>query len=186
MRISKELWAMLRPKRVLPLWVRQGLCRMLRIESQINKGQGYDLPLVYLALHAVFVASCRNGQMWFGGCGHGILAVAGGTSVNIVVYRITGAQGWFRVPHWVCPECDLTVAAVRQACREVGILPDAVIVRPWLVFLTEAWRAGAHHPPAVLINGRLYSQERVPEVAQLVHMLRQVKDGERGGISSEF
>lgn len=101
--------------------------------------------------------------------------------MNIVIYRITGAQGWFTVPNWVCPECDLTVSAVRAACKEVGIPEDAVVVRPWLAFLSQAWRAGAHHPPAVLINGRLYCQERVPEVAPLVERLRQLQATEITG-----
>lgn len=88
--------------------------------------------------------------------------------MHIIVYRITGQQGIFRVPDWVCRECDLTVGAVSQAIQEAGLSDETILdVRPWLTHLGEAWRAGAHHPPAVLIDGALYSQEVVPDVKEL-------------------
>ncbi|MGC8488611.1 MAG: hypothetical protein ACP5QO_10395 [Clostridia bacterium] len=94
--------------------------------------------------------------------------------VAIVIYRITGRQGLITVPDWICPECDLTVAAVEQACGAAGIPGAAITVRPWLIRLSEAWRQGARHPPAVLVNGRLYSQEVVPDVGELTAYLRRL------------
>ncbi len=88
--------------------------------------------------------------------------------MHIVIYRITGQQGVVRVPDWVCRECDLTVRAVSRAVQEAGLSDETTIdVRPWLMHLGEAWRAGAHHPPAVLLDGALYSQEVVPDVKEL-------------------
>lgn len=100
--------------------------------------------------------------------------------MKIVVYRIAGKQGWLNLPDWVCEECDLTVTAVREACRAAGIPEDTVDVRPWLVRLGEAWRSGARHPPAVLVNGRLFSQENVPDVSELAAHLSAVKTAEAG------
>lgn len=96
---------------------------------------------------------------------------------EIVIYRITDRQGLVTVPDWVCRQCSLTVAAVEQACRRADIPPEAIDVRPWLVYLSEAWRQGARHPPVVLINGRLYSQEVVPDVGELTTHLRRLTEG---------
>ena len=41
-----------------------------------------------------------------------------GTAPHVLIYRITGRQGAIRVPRWVCPECDLSVAAVRMALTQ--------------------------------------------------------------------
>ena len=93
--------------------------------------------------------------------------------MEIVVYRITGAQGWLTVPDWVCRECDLTVTTVQEAVRRAGI-EVTVTVKPWLTHLSEAWGLGARHPPVVLVDGRVFSQEVVPDVEQLAAYLRQL------------
>lgn len=92
--------------------------------------------------------------------------------MEILIYRITGRQGLFIVPDWVCRECDLTIAAVLRACRAVGIPDDVVTTRPWLTHMSEAWRAGAHHAPAVIVNGKLYSQKVVPDADKLATHLQ--------------
>ncbi|MDA8344912.1 MAG: hypothetical protein M0Z66_05450 [Thermaerobacter sp.] len=106
--------------------------------------------------------------------------------MQIVVYRITGQQGWLRVPDWVCHECDLTIAAVRQACEQVGLCDDVLTIKPWLTHLHEVLPQGAHHPPVVLIDGKVYSQGVVPSAPDLTNFLRGVLAKERipqGGIS---
>ena len=90
----------------------------------------------------------------------------------IVIYRVTGRQGLVSVPDWVCRECDLTVAAVTEACRQADGPPEAVVVKPWLTHVGEAWHLGARHPPAVLVRGQLYSQAVVPDVGPLAAYLR--------------
>lgn len=102
------------------------------------------------------------------------LMYGGGLDVEITIYRITGRQGWFTVPNWVCRECDLTVSAVLQACARLDIPHDTVTVLPWLPHLRQAWRTGAHHPPVVLIDGQVYSEEVVPEVGALTQHLRDI------------
>lgn len=95
--------------------------------------------------------------------------------MRITVYRLTGRQGLFTIPGWMCPPCDLTVAAVPHACHMAGIPEDAVTVRPWLVHLGKAWRSGARHAPAVLVNGDLYSQKIVPDARALAIHLRRIR-----------
>lgn len=95
-----------------------------------------------------------------------------GEPMQIVVYRITGQQGMVRIPQFVCRECDLTVAAVQAACSQAGVPESVLTVKPWIPHLRQAWSEGAHHPPAVLVNGKLYSQEVVPEVNALAENLR--------------
>lgn len=102
----------------------------------------------------------------------------GGDKLKIVVYRITGQQGPFTIPEWVCRECDLTVASVLKACRAADIPEDTVTVRPWLTHIGEAWRAGAHQAPAVLVNGELYSQKIVPDADKLAIHLKRLRAAE--------
>lgn len=92
--------------------------------------------------------------------------------MEVTVYRITGKQGKVNVPDWVCRECDLTVAAVRRACEDAGVSQERITVRPWLARLREALGKGAYHPPVVLINGLVFSQGIVPDVAALTAHLR--------------
>ncbi|MDA8200095.1 MAG: hypothetical protein M0Z54_11845 [Thermaerobacter sp.] len=97
------------------------------------------------------------------------------SALSIVIYRITGRQGLVSVPDWVCRECDLTVAAVAEACRQAHVPREAVVVKPWLTHVGEAWRLGARHPPAVLVGGHLYSQAVVPDVGALAAYLRRAE-----------
>lgn len=99
--------------------------------------------------------------------------------MEVTVYRITGRQGYLTVPDWVCRECDLTVAAVRRACSEAGVPEGSVKVVPWLKQLRAALGEGAYHPPVVLVGGRVFSQGRVPDVAELAEHLRQGLASER-------
>lgn len=101
-----------------------------------------------------------------------------GDILKIVVYRITGRQGPFTIPDWVCRECDLTVASVLKACRAARIPENNVTIRPWLMHIGEARRAGARQAPAVLINGELFSQKVVPDADKLAIHLRWLRTAE--------
>lgn len=92
--------------------------------------------------------------------------------MEIVVYRISGSQGLFRVPDWICPECDLTIAAVEAAVKQSGLPYVVVTVRPWLQQLPRALKDRAMHPPVVLVDGRIQSQGVVPDPAVLAEYLR--------------
>lgn len=104
----------------------------------------------------------------------------GGDSLKIVIYRLTGRQGPFTIPDWVCHECDLTVTSVLKACRAAAIPEDTVTIRPWLTHIGEAWRAGARQAPAVLVNGELYSQKIVPDADKLATHLQRLLAAETG------
>lgn len=94
----------------------------------------------------------------------------GGVRLHIVVYRITGRQGPVTIPDWVCPECDLTVTTVQRAVRDAGV-EASITVKPWLAHLREAVKLGAYHPPVVVIDGSVYSQEVVPDLDTLTAQL---------------
>ncbi len=113
--------------------------------------------------------------------------VAGGTvawgvdGLEIVVYRITGPQLLgLRIPERVCPECDLTVAAVRAAVRIAGVSDVRVRVKPWLTVLGEALRRGGWHPPVVTVDGIRFSQGVVPDPATLAAHLSAVAEARDG------
>lgn len=105
--------------------------------------------------------------------------------MDVLVYRITGRQGKVTVPDWVCRECDQTVAAVQEASRRACIEGVRVVVRPWLAHVAEAWRAGARHPPVVMIDGLVYSQAVVPDPDRLAAYLRQLTGLAAPGTSGE-
>lgn len=97
--------------------------------------------------------------------------------MDVVVYRLTGRQVGFSVPDWCCPECELTVAAVRAAVERAGIAGVRVTVKPWLRALAEALRHGGWHPPVVVVDGRRYCQGRVPDVQGLAEHLKRCAQG---------
>ena len=83
----------------------------------------------------------------------------------ITDYPMTGKQLFFTVPHRICEECDLTVRAVQRATSD---LPGVEVrIRPWFRYLLGALRRGGWHPPIVTVDGKLYSQGVVPDVAEL-------------------
>ena len=95
--------------------------------------------------------------------------------LEIVVYRITGPQlPGVRVPERICPECDLTVAAVDAAVRAAALSNVHVRVKPWLAALAEALWRGGWHPPVVAVDGKRYSQGVVPDPTALAAHLRAV------------
>ena len=82
--------------------------------------------------------------------------------VQIVVYRITGRQGFINIPDRYCEECDLTVNLARQIVDELADPAIRLTVRPWLLwFWRPIWRGG-WHAPIVTVNGRVVSQGVVP------------------------
>ncbi|MGC8488759.1 MAG: hypothetical protein ACP5QO_11185 [Clostridia bacterium] len=101
--------------------------------------------------------------------------------LEIVVYRITGPQLLgLRIPEQVCPECDLTVAAVLAAVRIAGVSDVRVRVKPWLAVLGEALRRGGWHPPVVTVDGIRFSQGVVPDPATLAARLSAVAEARDG------
>ncbi|TAK73785.1 MAG: hypothetical protein EPO16_11945 [Dehalococcoidia bacterium] len=83
----------------------------------------------------------------------------------VTVYPITGKQLFFHVPDSWCRECDLTVHAVEDAIR--GDQCFELRIKPWGNNLIDALRRGGWHAPVVTIDGKLFSQGVVPDVARL-------------------
>lgn len=95
---------------------------------------------------------------------------------NIVIYRFTGSQGFFRVPQKWCKECDLLITMVKNTINELGIeTKTQLTVKPWFLswwqpLLTHfAW-----HAPILIINGKLISQGEVPNKETLIKTLQNV------------
>ena len=90
--------------------------------------------------------------------------------LEIVIYRISGKQFFFKVPTQWCEECDLTIAAVRSVLSELGVATDPQVrltIKPWLEYMDEALAKGGWHAPVLILNGRIFSQGVVPNKAAL-------------------
>lgn len=95
--------------------------------------------------------------------------------VSIVIYRLTGRQGFFYIPKKWCAECDLLVAMVQGAIRELGIEKAVDLkIRPWWLWgWLPLFAQGAWHAPILVIGGRVFSQGVVPDKEALKEHLRQ-------------
>jgi hypothetical protein len=91
--------------------------------------------------------------------------------VNIVIYRITGKQFFFDVPHEWCEECELTVGLTKNVLRELGVGANdprvRLTVKPWIQFSLQALSKGGWHAPVLLINDVIFTQGIVPNKAKL-------------------
>ncbi|MDG6961403.1 MAG: thioredoxin family protein [Nitrososphaerota archaeon] len=89
------------------------------------------------------------------------------TPVEVKIYRITGRQLLFNVGRSVCEECNLTVAAVREAIARANGIQVRFKVEPWLNRLPFALSKGAYHPPITIVDDRIISQGVVPDVEEV-------------------
>jgi len=89
-------------------------------------------------------------------------------SVRIIYYRFAGKWLFFRVKQR-CAECDATHALLHRLMSDTfRDKPVTLQVRPWL---NDWWRIlwrGAWHAPIVMLNGRVFSQGRIPNTTQLI------------------
>lgn len=98
--------------------------------------------------------------------------------VKVTVYRITGRQLFFNVSRSVCEECDLTVAAVAKAIKELDGVRVNFRVKAWFNNLPVALLQGAYHPPILLVGGRVVSQGVVPAVEEIKRAILRRRDKE--------
>ena len=92
----------------------------------------------------------------------------------VTVYPMTGRQLFFRVPHAICEECDLTVRLVQRVAAD---LPHVEVrIKPWFNNLFDALRRGGWHPPVVTVNGRITTQGIVPDEERLRRALARTED----------
>lgn len=77
--------------------------------------------------------------------------------VTIVIYRFSGRQLFFRIPHRWCVEYDLTVGIVHQVVKQLGAGNQIrITVKLRLNSLLQALGRGGWRPPVVLINGKRF------------------------------
>jgi hypothetical protein len=101
----------------------------------------------------------------------------GSNSVEIVVYRITGRQGFITIPERYCEECDLTVNVARRVVEELGDPNVRLTVRPWMLwFWRPIWRGG-WHAPILTVNGRVVTQGVVPSPETLQAAIERARGG---------
>ncbi|MGC8667221.1 MAG: hypothetical protein ACP5VE_03765 [Chthonomonadales bacterium] len=96
--------------------------------------------------------------------------------VEVVVYRFSGWQGLFKIPHTWCPECDLLIRAVERAIA--GTAPGTqvrFVVQPWFFWFWKPLLKGAWHPPILIINGTVVSQGVVPPTEAIEGALKRVE-----------
>ncbi len=95
--------------------------------------------------------------------------------LEITIYRITGKQFFFDVPHELCEECELTVGLTKKVLLELGIGKGdqrvTLVVKPWIEYSLEALAKGGWHAPVLMINGKIFSQGVVPNKAELKERL---------------
>lgn len=104
--------------------------------------------------------------------------------INIIVYRITGQQLFFRIPESVCEECDLTVATVKSVIDELKIAEQVNLrVKPWINSMISCLLWRSWHPPVVTVNGRRFSQGVVPDRDKLKGLLQELAKGGQNGKS---
>ncbi|MDQ3548434.1 MAG: hypothetical protein M3439_06390 [Chloroflexota bacterium] len=98
-------------------------------------------------------------------------------NIEIVVYRITGRQGFITIPHRYCEECDLTIHVARSVVDQLADPSVRLTVRPWLLwFWRPIWRGG-WHAPIVTIDGQVVTQGIVPSRETLLLAIERVRGG---------
>ena len=95
--------------------------------------------------------------------------------IEIKIYRITGKQFFFDVPHEMCEECELTVGLTKSVLHELGLAEKdptvKLIVKPWIEYSLEALAKGGWHAPVLMIDGKIFTQGIVPNKAKLKERL---------------
>jgi len=110
--------------------------------------------------------------------------MGGSASVEIVVYRITGRQGFITIPERYCAECDLTVNVARGVVEELADPNLRLIVRPWMLwFWRPVWRGG-WHAPILTVNGRVVTQGVVPSREAVLAAIERARGG-KAALSAE-
>jgi len=77
--------------------------------------------------------------------------------VLIEVYVVTGKHGLLRIPESFCKECNMFYQAAKKASEQVDVEVDIRVKSYWTRFLRPLLKGG-HHPPVMLVDGRLVAQ----------------------------
>lgn len=101
------------------------------------------------------------------------------STVDIVIYRITGRQGPIDVPHRYCEECDLTVQLTKRVLAELDNPQVRLDVKPWMLYFWKPIWRGGWHAPILTINGKVFTQGIVPDPVALKSAIQSAASGAR-------
>jgi len=92
------------------------------------------------------------------------------------LYRYAGKFLAWKI-HDRCEECDLTYAMLTQMMGDVFAgRPVSLTVKPWLNHWWKLIWHGVWHAPAVMINGRKFSQGAIPDPSRLLTTVGRLLD----------
>jgi hypothetical protein len=93
---------------------------------------------------------------------------------RVTIFRYTGKQGFFTIPASACQECEITVHLAHSLREQFPPGTVKLRLRPWwLCFWKVLWKGG-WHPPIVTIDGKLFSQGKVPDRECLKQAIKDV------------
>ncbi|UCD89539.1 MAG: hypothetical protein JSW04_14170 [Desulfobacterales bacterium] len=97
-------------------------------------------------------------------------------TVKLTLYRYAGRLLFFRIKNR-CQECDITYAILQRLMNEALIgKPVSLQIVPWLDnFWKIIWRGG-WHAPILTINGKVFSQGKVPDIPKLISTIGTILD----------
>ena len=97
-------------------------------------------------------------------------------TVKLKLYRYAGKFLLFRIKNR-CQECDTTYAILHRLMgEELSEKPVSLQIVPWLDnFWKIIWRGG-WHAPILTINGRVFSQGKVPDIPKLLQEIGEILD----------
>ena len=95
--------------------------------------------------------------------------------IEVVIYPITGRQGFFNVPHTWCEECDLTIQTLKTVLADLKDDQIGLRVLPWMLYWWKPLWRGGWHAPILTVNGRIITQGVVPSKPQVVQAIRDAR-----------
>ena len=97
-------------------------------------------------------------------------------TVRLTLYRYAGKFLFFRIKKR-CKECDISYTILQRLMSEqLRGKPVSLRIVPWLDnFWKVIWRGG-WHAPILAVNGKVFSQGRVPDVPKLLSTIGKTLD----------
>jgi glycogen debranching enzyme/glutaredoxin len=95
-------------------------------------------------------------------------------AVELTLYRYAGKYLFFRIKKR-CKECDISYVILQRLMTEqLHRKPVSLRIVPWLDnFWKIIWRGG-WHAPILTVNGKVFSQGRVPEIPKLLSKIGEI------------
>ncbi len=95
-------------------------------------------------------------------------------TVRLTLYRYAGKFLFFRIKKR-CKECDISYVILQRLMTEQLLgKPVSLRIVPWLDnFWKIIWRGG-WHAPILTVNGKVFSQGRVPDIPKLLSKIGEI------------